>query len=416
VPQQAEQPAPGAAAAAPRSAAPVVACAPPQLQAAQRSRAKDVGNVDPAVQAAYVRAVTLLYCEAGQEEQGTRLLKETAKAGYRPSIRLLASRLADDPSVLGEEAAAFYQVFLKEAAAGAASAANVAAAMADQGIGTPVDHRKALQLLRSAAADGSQRGIEQLLYALATGRGGVIDTAGARKLLTRLEQVRAVRTLPRVIVALELGREGRRDPAAAAEWRRIAGTIDKNADKAVAVALEKAWSNGGERLASRDILAAAKRYGSLEAVYRDALGKLAGPAQQKAEAVNELRSVAIQGHAGASQALAALLAESGSLGESGSEASEALREVLNSGNAQAMLSVANQIYFADTSMPKLWLAARYVRQAAEIGLPEAQHRLGLLYADGLGVPKDQREAVLWLSKAKSSGYPLAGIALEALQN
>jgi TPR repeat protein len=43
------------------------------------------------------------------------------------------------------------------------------------------------------------------------------------------------------------------------------------------------------------------------------------------------------------------------------------------------------------------------RQAAELGLPEAQRKLALMYSEGSGVPKDNGEAQRWLTKASAEG-------------
>ena len=152
--------------------------------------------------------------------------------------------------------------------------------------------------------------------------------------------------------------------------------------------MEKAWQNGTDTKADLDILAVAKRYNGVEARYQIALRQLAGAGEaQRSAALADLRSAALAGHAGAAQTLAAMMVASGADGTIATQVSDTLRLAVNTGNPGAMLAFANQIYFADTAMPKLWLAAQYMRRAAEAGLPEAQHRLGLLLMDGLGVDR-----------------------------
>ena len=51
-------------------------------------------------------------------------------------------------------------------------------------------------------------------------------------------------------------------------------------------------------------------------------------------------------------------------------------------------------------------AARWYRLAADQGLADAQHNLGWMYADGEGVPEDDAEAVRWYRLAADQG--LAG--------
>ena len=109
-----------------------------------------------------------------------------------------------------------------------------------------------------------------------------------------------------------------------------------------------------------------------------------------------------------------MMVASGADGTIATQVSDTLRLAVNTGNPGAMLAFANQIYFADTGMPKLWLAAQYMRRAAEAGLPEAQHRLGLLLMDGLGVEPDRALAISWLTKARDAGYPLSKQVLDHL--
>ena len=49
-------------------------------------------------------------------------------------------------------------------------------------------------------------------------------------------------------------------------------------------------------------------------------------------------------------------------------------------------------------------AAEYFQKAAEEGHVDAQFNLGILYAKGLGVPKNKEDALRWLGKAASQGH------------
>ena len=49
------------------------------------------------------------------------------------------------------------------------------------------------------------------------------------------------------------------------------------------------------------------------------------------------------------------------------------------------------------------LAAKWYRMAAKQGTALAQNHLGLIYADGRGVPQDYAEAYFWLSLASANG-------------
>ena len=50
---------------------------------------------------------------------------------------------------------------------------------------------------------------------------------------------------------------------------------------------------------------------------------------------------------------------------------------------------------------------RWYRLAAEQGLAEAQTHLGVMYADGRGVPQDYAEAVRWYRLAAEQGLAIA---------
>lgn len=56
-------------------------------------------------------------------------------------------------------------------------------------------------------------------------------------------------------------------------------------------------------------------------------------------------------------------------------------------------------------------AATWMRQAAGMGDVTAQYNLGVFYADGLGVPQDEAEAVRWYTRAATDGDSLAMLAL-----
>jgi hypothetical protein len=60
------------------------------------------------------------------------------------------------------------------------------------------------------------------------------------------------------------------------------------------------------------------------------------------------------------------------------------------------------------------LEEQRVRQAAEQGDAEAQHRLGMLYAKGIGVRQDYAEAARWYRKAADQGHTQAQYELGRL--
>jgi TPR repeat protein len=59
-------------------------------------------------------------------------------------------------------------------------------------------------------------------------------------------------------------------------------------------------------------------------------------------------------------------------------------------------------------------AVRWFKRAAEQGHGPAQLNLGICYATGLGVPRDQKAGLIWLRKAALLGLPEAQHALEMM--
>jgi hypothetical protein len=60
------------------------------------------------------------------------------------------------------------------------------------------------------------------------------------------------------------------------------------------------------------------------------------------------------------------------------------------------------------------VAVKWLRRAAEQDHAGAQYQLGLLYRDGIGVPRSESEAIKWLRLASSWGIAKAKRALDAL--
>jgi TPR repeat protein len=55
-------------------------------------------------------------------------------------------------------------------------------------------------------------------------------------------------------------------------------------------------------------------------------------------------------------------------------------------------------------------------KAAESGNINAEYYLGIMYENGYGVEQNRSNALTWYSKAASHGHPLAGQAVERIQN
>lgn len=65
---------------------------------------------------------------------------------------------------------------------------------------------------------------------------------------------------------------------------------------------------------------------------------------------------------------------------------------------------ANQKGFEAFNKKEYLEAMSWYRKAAQNGLAKAQHNIGVLYGNGLGVPKDDSEAMRWYQKAADQGY------------
>ncbi len=63
------------------------------------------------------------------------------------------------------------------------------------------------------------------------------------------------------------------------------------------------------------------------------------------------------------------------------------------------------MYFEGLGVPKNDAeAVKWYRKAADQGIARAQYELGLMYFRGLGVPRDRAEAYFWWTLAAARGY------------
>lgn len=60
-------------------------------------------------------------------------------------------------------------------------------------------------------------------------------------------------------------------------------------------------------------------------------------------------------------------------------------------------------------------AFRKFRNISTLGVPEAEYRLGMMYAEGLGVQKNPRLAAYWLKQAAQQKFPGARDALASIK-
>ncbi|MBF0294628.1 MAG: sel1 repeat family protein [Magnetococcales bacterium] len=99
------------------------------------------------------------------------------------------------------------------------------------------------------------------------------------------------------------------------------------------------------------------------------------------------------------------------------EGSQSLDETLraaNKGTADAQNSLGI-VYRDGLGVPRDYKKSlKWFRQAAEQGLPEAQYNLALMHQDGKGVARDDAEARKWLRQAADKGFAEARYHLGVL--
>ena len=70
------------------------------------------------------------------------------------------------------------------------------------------------------------------------------------------------------------------------------------------------------------------------------------------------------------------------------------------GLAEAQFNLAHLLVEQEISSVA---AAEWMQMAAEQGMPDAQYLLGVIYAEGIGVPMNDEKARLWLQRAIDQG-------------
>jgi hypothetical protein len=93
-----------------------------------------------------------------------------------------------------------------------------------------------------------------------------------------------------------------------------------------------------------------------------------------------------------------------------------LAEVTQPSSAPGCSAVSSLVATANTAFATkdYATAMRWYRQASDAGCSEAMFRIGVLYAEGLGVPQDYAQALAWYRKAADQGQSNAQINLGVL--
>jgi len=82
---------------------------------------------------------------------------------------------------------------------------------------------------------------------------------------------------------------------------------------------------------------------------------------------------------------------------------ELLRQAAAQKDAEAIRLLANIASAGVVDQPSNVVALQRLKEAAELGSPDAQYELASIYAEGRGVHKDMNQALLWGRKAAQQG-------------
>ncbi len=130
-------------------------------------------------------------------------------------------------------------------------------------------------------------------------------------------------------------------------------------------------------------------------------GALGEPRDLEA-AIGHLEAAADAGLAEAQYRLGLLLLDAGTPGRDAAAALRWLEAAARQDDPRAQYALAQLLLRAGDGA-SLEVGAAWMRSAAEGGLLEAQHQLGLLLARGRGVERDEAEAVRWWTRAATAG-------------
>ena len=117
--------------------------------------------------------------------------------------------------------------------------------------------------------------------------------------------------------------------------------------------------------------------------------------------VQDLRRRAIQGEAQAQFELGCLYDEGKGVWEDHAKKSELWHSAAEQGHVGAQCALGRLCHVPPADDAE---AAKWFCRAAWRGSVDAQYEIAWLYAEGKGVPKDEREAYIWLSISAMEGH------------
>ncbi len=163
------------------------------------------------------------------------------------------------------------------------------------------------------------------------------------------------------------------------------------------------------------------RMGVAKSQYQFGYGYKYGEERDDAQAFIWFRRAAEQGFAPAQYELGTMYAAGQGVQQDNTQAVAWYQKAAAQGNtdAQKVLNTMQANMTGNNERPVRGAggqdAVQAVRRAAAQGLAQAQYNLGLMYAEGRGVQRDDVQAVAWLQKAAAQGFAQAQNNLRWIQ-
>lgn len=248
----------------------------------------------------------------------------------------------------------------KKAEAGDADAQFSIGLSYDTGKGVPEDSTKAVEWYQKAAEQGHVKAQSQLAYMYGSGDGVPKDWVKAVEWWQKAAEQGHVDAQLKLANIYAFGDGVPKDSTKSAEWFQKAAE-QGDADAQYSLGLSYAYGIG---------------------IPDDA-----------AKAVEWYQKAAAQGHASAQFNLGVMYGDGDGVPKDTDKAVEWLQKAAEQGHAQAQNRLANMAIMVE-----------FLQNRAEQGYASAQYDIGLLYASGGVVPKDDANALKWLQKAAEQGH------------
>ena len=311
-------------------------------------------------------------CHEADFERAEYWCRKAVASGSAEAKTLLGFILTAGPEDRRDQAAA--DNLYRESAEAGWSRGQLGLAVSLLRDGSQISAVRAVELLRSAAADGVSIAHHLLGVLAESGLTGEVDFVLAADRYHQAAQLGLAAAQVRYGFALLNGRGVERDVFTAETWLRRAA-LAGNAQAAAVVGF----------LYARD--------GDLPANY--------------AEAAMWLRRAAGAGHVGAARILGRMLMIGTGIPKDVEEAVHWLHFAAGTGDKAAradliLLALTRQVGEAERLVVAGWL-----REAAAAGDPQAQYDLAMCLSQGIGAEQDNLAAFAWVHRAADGGYPEA---------